>query len=69
MNLPLGPLTTFMTSCAAAVGAGIVLGGFVAGVAGLLASLDRERLEWVTRVGGYWGGGAGLFALAVDNVS
>lgn len=61
-----GPLTPFLTACATAAGAGIVLGGLAAGVAGLLRSWDGEKLDSRVRKGSYWGGVLGLTLLAFD---
>jgi hypothetical protein len=62
MAFAAGPISSLLTTCAACVGAGILLGGFAAGV----ANMYRRRLgpgsERRVQVGGYVGG---LIALVV----
>lgn len=61
-----GPITTFLEAAATAVGVGLVLGGFVAGLAGLLRGVAREELELLALKGGYVGAAACLASRAVE---
>ena len=56
----IGPASSVLETIAASVGAGLVLGGFVAGVAGLLMGVRPTRDQLSDA--GYLGG---LFALAI----
>lgn len=62
----LGPLTTLMEGVAAAVGAGMLLGGFVTGVAGLVFASPRKELEARVLRDGYVGGGFGVGMIIAD---
>ncbi len=66
MDLAGGHLTNVLTTSAAAAGAGIVLGGLVAGLTGIVFSSDREELDFKVRKAGYIGGAAGFTALLLD---
>lgn len=61
-----GPITTFLEAAATAVGVGLVLGGFVAGLSGLLRGVAREELELRALRGGYVGAAACLASRAVE---
>lgn len=63
-----GPLTSFLSSLAAAAGAGLVLAGVLVGVLGSMRSWEREKLEFCVRRAGYLGGAVGLLALAFDQI-
>ncbi len=61
-----GPLTTLIESTATAVGAGIVLGGFCSGLAGLLLALPRAEIEARVLRDGYIGGALSVLAMLAD---
>jgi len=61
-----GPLTSHLASLATAIGAGVLVGGFAAGVAGLVVGSDEKGDGRAVRTGGYWGGLSALLLLAVD---
>jgi hypothetical protein len=63
-----GPLTAILEALATAVGAGIVLGGFLAGVFGLTAKWGKREFERKTLDAGYLGGVAGVLAVLADLV-
>lgn len=48
------PLTAFLEASATAVGVGMVLGGFAAGFAGVLAGRPRDELEYQVLKVGYF---------------
>jgi hypothetical protein len=62
----IGFLTALMESAATAVGAGIVLGGFLTGVVGLVAGWPRPKFDARVLVYGYFGGFAGSVAMFAD---
>lgn len=68
MQLSTGPLTSLLTSCAAAAGSGSVLGGLAVGLFGTLRGWDPGELDLRVRRLGYYGGGLGLVALAFDKM-
>lgn len=61
-----GPITDFVVTCATVVGAGILLGGFAAGLVGLLHSWERDDFDFQVRRFGYLGGILGLIGLLFD---
>ncbi|HEX8689038.1 MAG TPA: hypothetical protein VF729_02220 [Solirubrobacterales bacterium] len=61
-----GPLTTLIEGGAAAVGAGILLGGFATGLVGLVLAWPRRKFEWQVLKGGYAGGAAGALLMIAD---
>ncbi len=61
-----GPLTAAFEAFATAVGAGMVIGGFVVGFYGLCAGLTREGMQAEAVEGGYVGGIVGVLAVLVD---
>ena len=58
----MGPLSALLEAAATAVGVGMVLGGFVAGLAGLLRRRTRSEIERSIVVAGY---PAAVFCLGV----
>ena len=68
MPLAAGPLTSFITSLAAAVGAGVVLGGFAAGVVAFALGMGVERDAKAVRAGGYCDGLFALLAVVADGM-
>jgi hypothetical protein len=61
-----GPLTSLLETAAAAVGAGILLGGFAMGLRGTALAWSVPRLEARAVEGGYIGGGFGGAAMIAD---
>jgi hypothetical protein len=51
-----GPVTSGVQAAATAIGAGILLGGFVTGLVGLLLSWEQRRSDRRVVRGGYLGG-------------
>jgi hypothetical protein len=68
MGLVSGPAMSVLTACAAAVGAGVVLGGFVVGVVSLLLGWPARELDREVRDGGHVGGLVALALLCIDNI-
>jgi hypothetical protein len=64
----IGPLTPLLEGAAAAVGAGILLGGFATGVAGLMLAWPRRDFEGRVLRDGYIGGLLGVVVVIVDLV-
>lgn len=64
----IGPLTTVLEAVAAAVGAGIVLGGFALGTYRSMAKRSRRELETRVLVDGYAGGLVGMAVVLLDLV-
>jgi len=62
----IGPLTTLFEGFATAVGAGIVLGGFAAGIYRLAVKQPREEIEARVLVDGYFGGIVGALVSCID---
>jgi hypothetical protein len=62
----IGPLTSLFEATAAAVGAGVVLGSVVMGVARLAAGWSRKRIERRALTDGYLGGIFGAAVAVVD---
>jgi hypothetical protein len=62
----IGPITTFFEGLATAVGAGILLGGFVLGLSRFWANRSRRELENNVLLDGYLGGIAGAGAVLLD---
>ena len=61
-----GPLTGAVEELATSIGAGAVVGSFVAGIGAFASNRSRERLEQWPVTGGYLGGGLALALLIVD---
>ncbi|MDP9133829.1 MAG: hypothetical protein M3N56_03265 [Actinomycetota bacterium] len=61
-------ITAFLEAAATAVGVGMVLGGFVAGLAGLLGGWERGKLEFEVMRCGY-GSAAACLALRLVDIS
>jgi hypothetical protein len=47
------PVTAFLEASATAVGVGMVLGGFAAGLAGVLVGAPRDHVEYSALKAGY----------------
>jgi hypothetical protein len=63
----IGPFTSLMESAAAAIAAGMLLGGFVAGLTALIRrELPRQRFDWIVLQGGYGGGAGAILATLAD---
>lgn len=54
MEFEASPMTAFLEASATAVGVGMVLGGFAAGLAGVLTSRPRGELEHQALKAGYF---------------
>lgn len=65
----IGPATGILQAMAGAIGAGLVVGGFVGGIRALIVSRSRRASEGSAFVGGYVGGAFGLFLLLVDTLA
>jgi hypothetical protein len=63
-----GPLTTALEAVATAVGAGIVIFSFAAGIWGLAVGLSKGDIENRALRGGYFGGALGAAIVAADVV-
>lgn len=63
---PIGPITSFAGTLAAAVGAGILLGGFAAGTYRLMTGSSRRTLERHVLTDGYYGGVICVGLLLID---
>ena len=61
-----GPLTSLMETAAAAVGAGMLLGAFVTGIAGLVGGWPKPEFEAQVLRNGYAGGVAGSAIMFAD---
>jgi hypothetical protein len=66
VSAQIGPVTATMEALAAAIGAGILLGGFLAGSAGMMLRWPRVKAEAWTLVGGNIGGSVALLAILVE---
>jgi hypothetical protein len=66
VNFSAGPLTGLLAIVAACVGAGVLLGGFVAGLVDFARLGTSGDVTWSTRIGGYVGGIVALVLLAFD---
>ena len=62
----IGPATEFLESLAAAVGAGVVLGGSVAGAIGIVVGWSRPKLDKRVLIFGYLGASVGAVAIGFD---
>ncbi|HEX5928875.1 MAG TPA: hypothetical protein VFY48_05730 [Solirubrobacterales bacterium] len=62
----IGFFTNVMEALATAVGAGIVLGGFLAGAVGAIAGWPRVLRDERVLITGYGGGIAGVVAAVID---
>lgn len=63
----IGPLTSLLESSAAAVGAGMLVGGFLTGLAGVVRGWPRRRLDAHVLLYGYGGGVVGVGVMFVDS--
>jgi energy-converting hydrogenase Eha subunit B len=68
MALTAGPLTSILLACATCISAGVVLGGFVAGLADYLMGRLRFDSDARVRLGSYWGGLLAVALALVDLV-
>jgi hypothetical protein len=66
VELEEGPITAILEAAATSVGVGMVLGGFVAGLVGVLLKLPRETLELGVLNAGYFMAALCLLVRAVD---
>lgn len=64
----IGPMTTVFEAIATAVSAGVVLGSFTMGVAGLALGWSRREIGYRALSDGYMGGIAGV-AVAFFNLA
>lgn len=64
----IGFLTTVAEGAAAAVGAGVVLGGVTMGLWGLATARPMVEVEEWALKGGYFGGGFGAVLALVDAI-
>jgi hypothetical protein len=64
----IGPLTGILEALAAAVGAGILLGGFTIGLCRMIAGRPRRTLEMHVLTDGYFGGAAAVIVVLLDLV-
>ncbi len=64
----IGFLTTVTEGAAAAVGAGVVLGGVAMGLWGLVTARPIGEVEEWALKGGYFGGGFGAVLALVDAI-
>lgn len=62
----IGPLTELVEMAAAAVAAGMLLGGFLAGLAGLVRSWPRRDFDRIVVQAGYLGGVVSTCIIAAD---
>jgi hypothetical protein len=62
----IGPLTTMLGLAATAIGAGVVVGGFLAGGAGMLAGRTRKEMEANALRDVFIGGSTGILCLCFD---
>jgi hypothetical protein len=62
----LGPISGALESAATAVGAGVLLGGFVAGSLGSIARRPRPQLDNFILDCGYVGGGVASFVVVIE---
>jgi hypothetical protein len=63
-----GFLTMVTEALATAVGAGMLLGGFAAGCAGVVFGWNRPKLDEEVLAGGYIGGTFAVFLALVDTL-
>jgi hypothetical protein len=61
-----GPATTAFEALASTIGAGLVVGGFIGGLASFLSGRSRPRSEKAAFGSSYAGGVLGLLLLAID---
>jgi hypothetical protein len=52
----IGPITSLLEAMAAAVGAGVVVSGYLAAVVGMLVGRSRKEMEDNALRGVFWGG-------------
>ncbi|HEX5763335.1 MAG TPA: hypothetical protein VFY04_09470 [Solirubrobacterales bacterium] len=62
----IGPLTDLTQSVAAAVGAGMLLGGFAAGLIGIVRAWPRRQFDRRVLGIGYLGGAAATLLVILD---
>jgi hypothetical protein len=63
-----GLFTGILEAVATAIGAGLVVGGFAAGIEGVASRRSRQEAERNATFGGYVGGLTGLALLALDTL-
>jgi hypothetical protein len=61
-----GLLTTVLEMAAASIGAGVVVGGFVVGGAGMLKQRSRKQMEGNALRDVFFGGLVGMSCLCID---
>jgi hypothetical protein len=62
----IGPLTTLLEFAATSIGAGVIVGGFLAGGAGMLAGRTRKEMEDNALREAFRGGLVGILCLCID---
>jgi hypothetical protein len=62
----IGPITAVLEGLATTVGAGMLLGGFVAGVVGVVAGWPRPILDAHVLFSSYAGGVGGMLLVLAD---
>lgn len=65
----IGSLTGTAEALATTIGAGMLLGGFAAGAAGLLIGLPRQTLETHVLTWSYYGGILGVTLVVFDLIA
>ena len=63
----IGPLTNLMEATAAAVAAGMLLGGFLTGVIGVAKAWPRRQLDHLVLRFGYLGGVGAILVILADS--
>lgn len=61
-----GPVTSLIEGVATAVGAAMILGGFIVGLYGVARGRPRAMIEAAALDAAYIGGFVGVFAVAAD---
>jgi len=62
-------LAISLEAAAASIGAGVVVGGFVAATGAMVGRRSRREVEDTALRDGYFGGVAGIFCLLLDLVT
>lgn len=62
----IGPLTELIEGAATAVGGGMLLGGFGAGLVGVVKAWPQGRFDRAVLQWGYFGGALSAIVMAVD---
>ena len=62
----IGFFTTLLELAATAIGAGVVVGGFLAAAVGVLIPQSRKEAEGNPLTDVFWGGLLGMFCLCAD---